>query len=674
MDMNINYELPKQNYTYTLHKKDSTESVFVSNTKGDFFHQGVYGPTTKFHGFTYCNSKTLEMFKVIDNFFINTKHTPESVTTNGCEIVKQYPFETTNSYSYAVEEEDKKYEEFGEQGELFYDNNGNLKEHLNSPHPVKPKEKIYVGPTGGIVYDVENFSGTFTLDLDMRKHDDFNEWGRIYNVYRKDSTLFVHYSKYTNDSQEYELYFAIDLPNDDYNLQEEWVEKHYQYSKMRNSLHIWYVFRPLTLQIQTSQRLYMASGLSEKEVEDQIYLLKHHYEELLHFDIEMKKELLSEPNFSKPLTQDVYVAYELSKSALYTFLSKNMDGLIQQGSFAGYPWFHQIWTRDELVSMRGYLELEDYSFVLSKLFDYIREISPDTGELPRIHKKESLTSEDGVFWLAKRIEDCIFDLEEKGLLRKYLGVESIQYAYRELAKAFSNIIKTNWDNEKELLFAKQGDSWMDTVDGGYTLDIQVQLLGMISTLSVLAGMLNKKEDEEHYADLEHLLKNKIITTYYNNGRLYNDCEHTVFNSNVFLSYYFYPQLFEKNEWESIIDKALQEMKLPWGGISSLSKYHPQFCENYTGEDNVSYHRGDSWYWINNITAIVLNDLNEKKYRATITAIVFASTKDILKMGTFGYGSEISSASQQEARGCLAQLWSSSTYVEMIHHLFNKEHL
>ena len=102
----------------------------------------------------------------------------------------------------------------------------------------------------------------------------------------------------------------------------------------------------------------------------------------------------------------------------------------------------------------------------------------------------------------------------------------------------------------------------------------------------------------------------------------------------FLAYYFYPDLFLKSDWEIIFDNALMHLRTSWGGISSLSYKDVEFKENYTGENNLSYHRGDSWYWINNIAAIALQDLNNKKYRRDISKLMMTSTYDILKNGMF----------------------------------------
>ena len=628
--MNVEYDFLKENYTYSL-VDDVANSYLLSNTKGDFFHQGINHPTTKFNGYSYCDSKTLDVFKIIDEFFLDTKDV-NKIKLSGYQVQKEYSGENS------------------------------------------AKDFLYLGPTGGLQYSIENYKGRFSLDLDMRKHDDFDEWGREYSVYRKGSRVFVKYEKKVEGNTQYRLYFGLDLPIEDFTFKQEWVKKHYPYSQLRDSLCEWYVFRVIDIDITTPITMFMAAGKSEEEVENQLYLLQHHGEELKNYDKTMQEELLNDSHFLKPLTQDVHVAYNMAKLGMYKLLSKNLEGPLQRGSYAGLPWFHQIWARDELVGLRGYLENQEYSHVVEKIYDYINEIDENTGKLPRLHKKGSLESADGIFWLAKRIEDLVFHLDEKGQLTEYVSMGEIEYFYSKLTKAFSQIITQDWNSELELLHTKQGDSWMDTLTMEYSLDIQVQLLGCVSTLGVLAGILHKGKDEEHYLDLEYLLTNKIRAIFYDGKKLYNDREKTIVNANIFLSYYFYPNLFTQKEWEGIFDNSLKELKCSWGGITSLSKFDANFRNTYSGENNESYHRGDSWYWINNIAAIVLNNCNEKKYRDTITSILLSSTKDIISQGTLGFGSELSSAKKQEPRGNLAQLWSMSTYVEMVHHLFDKEHL
>jgi glycogen debranching enzyme len=213
---------------------------------------------------------------------------------------------------------------------------------------------------------------------------------------------------------------------------------------------------------------------------------------------------------------------------------------------------------------------------------------------------------------------------------------------------------------------------MDTIEVNYPLDIQVQFLEMVSFLVVISQLLNKKKDHEHLKEFEKLLVAKIRNAYLRDGCLFNEPFEDRISSNIFLAYYFYPALLSNEEWEQAFDKALLHLKTQWGGIASLSHKDSRFKQEYTGENNLSYHNGDVWFWLNNYAAIAMNHLNEKKYRKEIAAILRTSTQDILKMGTIGFGSEVSSAKEQRAEGTQAQLWSTSTYLELIDQLFDRE--
>ena len=87
--------------------------------------------------------------------------------------------------------------------------------------------------------------------------------------------------------------------------------------------------------------------------------------------------------------------------------------------------------------------------------------------------------------------------------------------------------------------------------------------------------------------------------------------------------------------------------------------------NYTGENNKSYHRGDSWFWINNLAALVLYKLDKNKFKKYIDKILKASTEEILWKGAISHHAELSSASKLKSQASLMQAWSSAMYVELI---------
>lgn len=643
--MRIRYNIANDFYTYEqLDKSELSKLNFLlTNNKGDFLNCGIIKNSSKFQGLNICNPKTLEMFKIIDEIVIGNLQV-EEVEYEGYRVSRKFASLVTQS----IEGVEKNLEK-------------------------QTCDKFYLGPSGGMIYEIQNFDGSILLDLDMRKLNDFDNWGREYKVYKEDGIVFVEYTKKNEKQETYKVYLGIKAPNFSYDLIEEWKEKEYEYSKLRNTEYKRFIYRVMRINILESKKIIFGCSFSQRDVIDQINLLENHKDELIGFDKNIYEDIVVDKEFEKPLTHDVSVAYKLSCNSTYKFLNNGLDfnGVIS-ASFAGLPWFSQVWARDELVGLRGLINLDEQRIVKTKIFDYLDLIDDESGQIRKINDGKAWGSVDGLFWLAKRVEDFTFHLEKKGILKSVFSDAELKYIQRKFSLAFTKIIQNNWDKDMELLKVKPADSWMDTVDTFYPLDIQVQFLEFVSVLGVFSSMINLKEEVSHYLDFESLLREKIRDTYLRDGLLYEEPQGDRLTSNVFLSYYFYPDLFLKSEWEDILDKSLGVLSTSWGGISSLSKNCSNFQKNYTGENNLSYHNGDSWFWINNIAAMVLDDVNEKKYRKTILDIMLSSTKDILKMGTIGFASEISSASEQKAEGCMAQLWSSTTYIEMIDKLFERK--
>jgi glycogen debranching enzyme len=138
--------------------------------------------------------------------------------------------------------------------------------------------------------------------------------------------------------------------------------------------------------------------------------------------------------------------------------------------------------------------------------------------------------------------------------------------------------------------------------------------------------------------------------------------------NIFIAAYVYPELLSKTEWTLCFKNALPKLWLSWGGLASIDKNNPLFTPRYTGETRQSYHRGDSWFWINNLAALVMSRTNKAKFKRYIDAIAKASAKEILTSGAVGHHAEVSSASRLESQGCMAQAWSDAMFIELVEEL------
>jgi glycogen debranching enzyme len=669
--MRISYFLNGQEYEFNSLNREENKKLngVLSNPKGDFFTIPAYENVSKFQGFNICDPKTFKLFKIIES--IKPKgFNVEKISTDGINVKRFFKSQIVSSMRIPVMDNHTHTDQtFGERGDLEYDEEGVLSENVPDHHKQVPEEKIYLGPTGGFIYEIDNFDGSVDIDLDMREFHDFDKWGRNYETYVKGGVFFVKYSK----GEDYNLYLGIKAVNFSYDLIKEWIKKEYSYSKQRGSLWEWYIYRLMEFHVDGNKKLIFGAGFSESEVVEQIVLLEEHQKELEKFDEDFIKAVTKDVDFEKPISQDTQLAYNLSNLAMYKFLNQNFEG---GGVYAGFPWFIQVWSRDDLICLRSLINRGEMQIVKRRIMYYLQNMDESVGKLKRLMtQKDSEVSVDAMFLLAKRVEDLIFFLEEHEFLNlsDILSEGELEFIYEKLNKAFNVFIKEDWDHDEELLKVKYADSWMDTIPVNLPLDIQVGLLEYVSVLAVLAGTLHKKDEVDKFLDFENVFRLKIRNTYFRNGVLYNEPYEDKHNCNVFLAYYLYPDLFFRNEWEQIFDKAVMELQTDWGGMASLSIKHPEFVEEYSGENNRSYHNGDSWFWINNIAAIALNDINEKKYRGTVNGILLSSTKDILKMGSIGFASEISSFKVQKSEGCFAQAWSSATYIEMIDKLFEKKY-
>jgi len=173
-----------------------------------------------------------------------------------------------------------------------------------------------------------------------------------------------------------------------------------------------------------------------------------------------------------------------------------------------------------------------------------------------------------------------------------------------------------------------------------------------------------------YLHLENELKEKVRNNLWNGNILADGLNDFVIRPNIFIAAYAYPSLLTQEEWIKCFSNMLPALWLEWGGLSTIDKDNPLFIDEHSGEDNKSYHRGDSWFWLNNLAAITLYRADRLKFKKYINSILKASTKDILWKGAIGNASEISSAKELESNGCVCQAFSSAMFIELIYELFN----
>ncbi len=548
-------------------------------------------------------------------------------------------------------------------------------------------ERFYPGVGNSVAYEISGFSGYIEIICDFREIYDFSDEGRIYRIAYENSSIVIEYIKYkSNELQEkdYSLYCVIGgIKKEDFAKIEKWEKRLYEADKRRNSNpYKCYVFNAIRLKISSSKTITFGFGATKEEAIENsrqirkniAYLKKHkasYIEKITRGSLELKSSCLG---FNSYELEKIRLAYKESVIALDSMHTTTTN---ISGFWAGLPWFHQFWSRDEAISVKALIDEEMYNSAKDILFRLIMHINKD-GRIPNRFPDAMLGSADSVGWSFLRIYQLITALKEKGIIKEYISEKELAFIKEQLRKSIKGLLSHSSKNC--FITNKALETWMDTgykddTREGERIEIQALTLAMYRLMCLLCKLGNDTKRLELYKKLTETTKEIVKKAFWQKPVLKDSPEDTTCRPNIFIAYYCYPELLEKREWQAAFDYALDRLWLDWGnlgGIATIDKSHKYFSKKYTGEDNKSYHRGDSWYWISCLTAICLLRLNKRKYMEYIRKLLFASCNEILFKGAIGFHSELSSACCHSSEGCAAQTWSSAMFIELISELFRKD--
>jgi len=330
-------------------------------------------------------------------------------------------------------------------------------------------------------------------------------------------------------------------------------------------------------------------------------------------------------NYLKIYTPDKETTKDLLipsyKNRLKNFLLKRIFSLFnfENGFLAGLPWFPQRWFRDELITLLFFdNKLKDIKIKL--LETYLENLN----SIYLLNKKGGILASDTLLLIINNLND--------DLIKTYRNI--LIKAINEWNKIF-NIYNDELPPKS---------TWMDTLNRKRA--IEIDFLYYNSLLKLNLNFEAKK--------FKTFIKSKIKSDFYEKEEF--------LRPNWLFCYFLNKDFFNKEEWENIFDNLIKNNFLKWGGLSSLSYHHPNFQKFYTGENPSSYHQGDSWFWINNLSIFALKNFSYLKYKKIISKIKYATLKNLLSMGSLGYISELSSAEKLKTEGCPVQLWSLSSFI------------
>ncbi len=504
------------------------------------------------------------------------------------------------------------------------------------------------------------------LFFDIRKNYDFRNFGRYYEVweeyYNNEKLIVLKFDKKTsskedstNDVKEYEIYVVIktDGPCE---LKREWVKREYLFDKKRNSSYDRYVFKALKTD---SSRIVISCGFNKKKTMQEANFVFKSLDSFEDREKKFFKDQLKELEFDNLKLSDE------EKAALISSINSIRGLCVKNSIIAGFPWFFQNWTRDELISLDTFIKLKEYELVKKIILKNLVKVSSDG--LLRTNDKSELKSADSVGILFKRIEDFLNCLESEGKINKILTMIEKKLITKKVELITKSIIKNFYDKKLHLVSNNNYETWMDSLRrNGFKIEIQALMIKILELTYKLTGNRSylKIRSEIIKNTRKMFLKKGVLIDglYYDKGRVVFD---NTIRNNIFLAYYYYPKLLSKKEWQVCFEKALKKLWNPWGGISSVDKKSKFFVKKHTGEIPKSYHNGDSWYFINNIAALAMMQVNKKRFKQYIRKIIRASVFDNLYSGVIGSSSELSSSQEMKSEGCLVQAWSNSTLIEVL---------
>ena len=547
-----------------------------------------------------------------------------------------------------------------------------------------PNGKLKVYPrVNGLFYQVRGVV-TIPLELDPRHIYDEREFGRFMHITRAEhdsDIIVICYERRCENSTQVEhipdsqitdrVYVAVKT---DAKVTEvaNWVPKNFELEQKRNaSPKHWHVFHAVTITSQDHKikKLAVAYSFSKSEA---VRLCSEYYTQekvgITHtYSHLVRNQPLLPFSVPKQFETSAMGAYHaLDKLCVsvhpFSFTNQKVFGL-----YAGLPWFFQFWSRDEAISLIALIRIGRNDLVKDVLLRLIGTVN-EHGLIANRFPHSGLGSADSIGWVCKRITDL-------------LNADETIFSEAELKHIHAKLHESYLARKKSLIYSGKLETWMDTGAGyderdGYCIEIQAlwaTQLSLLIRISQKVGYLSGEYIEtlrDFLAQVRTAFFQKETNTivdrvYESDGERVQDI---AVRPNVLLAYYIYPELFSYDIWQKTAQVCIDELWCEWGGLATISKHHSLYKDTYAGQTNESYHRGDVWYFVNAISAIVLQRLG---FTSHSDSLIQSLDSEIVAFGALGGASEVSDAKEHSSHGCDLQLWSNALYLDALYSLYKK---
>jgi hypothetical protein len=420
------------------------------------------------------------------------------------------------------------------------------------------------------------------------------------------------------------------------NFQEAWKEKFFDFDYQRNSPPFnWYIFDGIYGKVREIKIKVVFPETNITRITDRI-----------DYPNEKPNDRLFGHNSGKVFGQNSGNNLSLHDSVLNFLLSRLNSLILDNYLPAGFSWFYENWYRDELLSM----------FLLTRTYmDYTRT---NAGSNLSLHKS-ALSLHESAF--EQRIKFYLYNLENiwdknkpDGSLAADTFLLFLLNLPQDLFLVHFNLLENylqKWQKEFNLDNLPPYSTWMDTLERKNALEIDVLYLKVLRRFTKV---------NRNYIPLANNLKERIIKKIKENP----------IDVNLVFAFLLLEDIFTLEEWKIFFEKLLKENYLLWGGLATLPLSNPKFLDEDDGEKAKAYHRGDSWYFLNNLLAYSLSKIDFQKFKNFIQKIIESSFLDLFFDGSLGWSSEVSSAKERKSEGSLVQTWSIASLAFLLSFLQN----
>lgn len=524
----------------------------------------------------------------------------------------------------------------------------------------KVEENFFLNHSDTLVYEVKNFDGLIDLNLDCKQIYDDTTLGRIYKISKSKGCYVISYEKFNDDSlvdSQYKFYLAIKT-DAKVSILEKWINRSYGFDETRGEPSLKWLFQALNFNVKGKASIVLSYSTKKKDAiqkaleifENESYIKKmkvKYSDSLSETDLKLKDEEL--------------VAY---KNAVCSFdsLISEVNGF--KGIYAGLPWFFHFWARDEAISTIALIKEGEFTLAKKILFRWLNHSI--NGRVSNRFPNAELGSADATGWIFYRLMELIKETTANKESKTLFSKKDLNFIYSECKNRLEKIESVY--KKEGLIFNDSLETWMDTgaevgdLRKGFSIEIQALHVAMYNCLIYVGSLLGNKVEAFEKSKLD-LVKN-IKSDFYNGAYLFDMKDDATIRPNLFIAAYVAPEILSQKDWKLCFDKALSVL-FNEGRILTIPKNHFLFNNTHSGINNHSYHRGDTWFWVDNLVAVVLSRFGKTKYKKYIDAIKSSSIESILYEGAVGSFAEVSSASNRKSEGCLSQAWSYALFIELM---------